>query len=466
MKQLVDDERKEQVDHHRSSVPISELHNIGMVTQNVASNNDQNGRKIKRSKSSSKATINYKKRFITMLLNLGIIVTLFVALTQIFDPTLDEHVHIIQDKNQPVSFLFESQNNHPFAVLPKKKRRHRQQIHAKRALDRLKNTKNRQMKQSLQEDRVLQLLDEAGVDLTSLNSTQLKQLPKWDNIESLYGDSVTIDGMEELCSTYRSKVAPDDRILAVAGMFNTGTNYLEALLNYNIKDMQQDILWQVPWGKHRMAYVKYNHTAPEMDEYNKDNVLPIVVIRDPYAWMQSMCKSPYAAIWKHRKFHCPNLIYSKVDHHRYNQLPQFSNPDIPSFEVTVDFDDTTYENSVKFDSLADLWSQWYKLYFDATYPRLIVRYEDLVFQPAKVLKEIATCVDAKVRPRLIFQLNTSKQHGSGTDFLKAISKTANAKVRLFNMTEEDFDFATKHLDSNLMTLFQYKHPHELEEPIN
>lgn len=78
-----------------------------------------------------------------------------------------------------------------------------------------------------------------------------------------------------------------------------------------------------------------------------------------------------------------------------------------------------------------------------------------------MLNEIAKCVDGKVRSKLIFQLNSSKKHGSGTDFLKALTKTANMKARLLNMTEEDFDYATKTLNSNLMQLFHYKHPHEL-----
>lgn len=174
--------------------------------------------------------------------------------------------------------------------------------------------------------------------------------------------------MKEWCDVYRSRVAPKDRLLGVAGMFNTGTNYLEIILNNNILNVEQDILWQVPWGKHRMEYVKNNHTAPEMDIYNKDNVLPIVVIRDPFPWMQSMCKSPYAAQWTHHKFHCPNLIFSKLDKHRYKHIQQFKNPNIPSFEVTVGFDN---DNEVVFDSLAHLWSEWYELYYNAKYPRLI-----------------------------------------------------------------------------------------------
>lgn len=36
------------------------------------------------------------------------------------------------------------------------------------------------------------------------------------------------------------------------------------------------------------------------------------------------------------------------------------------------------------------------------------------------------------------------------------------KARIHNMTSEDFDYATEHLDSQLMQMFQYKHPSEIQ----
>lgn len=144
-------------------------------------------------------------------------------------------------------------------------------------------------------------------------------------------------------------------------MFNTGTNLLDIQMQHNIIGLKNINLWQVPWGKHRMAYVKYNHTAPQMNKYNKNNILPIVVIRDPYSWMQSMCKSPYAAKWKHTKYHCPNLISSVNDKNKNKNNKT-------TFDVTVNFDDN---HSVHFHSLAHLWSEWYKLYINVDYPILM-----------------------------------------------------------------------------------------------
>jgi hypothetical protein len=85
-----------------------------------------------------------------------------------------------------------------------------------------------------------------------------------------------------------------------------------------------------------------------------------------------------------------------------------------------------------------------------------------VFQPAKVLAEIADCVGGNVRPDIVFQLHSSKQHGSGTDYIKAITKTADVNARSQNMTIHDFEFASIHLDPQLMKMFRYVHPPDLQ----
>lgn len=86
-----------------------------------------------------------------------------------------------------------------------------------------------------------------------------------------------------------------------------------------------------------------------------------------------------------------------------------------------------------------------------------------MFQPTKVLHEIAKCVGAEVREDIVFQLHSSKQHGSGTDYIKAITKTADINARVHNMTTNDFNYATQHLDSQLMKMFRYVHPSELND---
>jgi hypothetical protein len=82
----------------------------------------------------------------------------------------------------------------------------------------------------------------------------------------------------------------------------------------------------------------------------------------------------------------------------------------------------------------------------------------LVFQPATVLREIADCVGGALLTPLQYQLKSSKSHGSGTDYIKALVKTADRAARSNNMTGGDLEFAAKHLDARLMKSFNYKKP--------
>ena len=239
--------------------------------------------------------------------------------------------------------------------------------------------------------------------------------------------------------------------MGVAGLFNTGTNLLDTQMRKNIH-MPHANLWQVPWGKHRMAEVKWNHTATNMEKHDKDHVLPVVILRDPLAWLQSMCSHPYATNWKHAKHHCPNLVPNQQDREHYEILPQHS------FEVTIKFDKKMINH---YKSLVHLWSEWYRQYLEADYPVLLIRFEDLVFQPVTVLREIADCVDGTLAHPIQYQVQSSKSHGSGTDYIQALIKTADTQLRLYNLTAEDLDFARTHLDAELLRLFRYNVPDSL-----
>jgi hypothetical protein len=89
------------------------------------------------------------------------------------------------------------------------------------------------------------LLIDAGMDHQStLSRSEITQLD--EKIEDLYGSKIVVAGSED-CIYYRSTVPLDQRIVAVAGMFNTGTNLLDNQLRKNIMNMTQPNLWQVPW---------------------------------------------------------------------------------------------------------------------------------------------------------------------------------------------------------------------------
>ena len=50
------------------------------------------------------------------------------------------------------------------------------------------------------------------------------------------------------------------------------------------------------------------------------------------------------------------------------------------------------EKAENWDSLAHVWSDWYGQYFHADYPRLIVRFEDLLFNVKEMANTICECV--------------------------------------------------------------------------
>ena len=293
----------------------------------------------------------------------------------------------------------------------------------------------------------VEMLRKAGENVTGELLQQLNVVHKdW---RELYGTEPVILGMET-CEAFQQSVARPKRILAVAGLFNTGTNAMEYHLRKNIPTVTNK--WQVPWGKHRVPRLRLHHVATGMDRVRQEDVLPIVIVRDPLHWMQSMCKSPYAAKWKKTKLHCPNLVPTENDKSKFARAIRESNN---TFPVTVHFDK---DQVISWPSLMHLYSDWYRQYLDADYPRLLVRFEDMLWQAPTVLDAIAKCVGAKRADPIAYQVKSSKGHGSGTGLVKAILKSGNSDLRHGQITNEDLEYARLHGDAKLLELFKYSIP--------
>jgi hypothetical protein len=308
----------------------------------------------------------------------------------------------------------------------------------------------------LDENPLLKLVKAAGIAVNDIQD-DVDMLPRvYRAMTDQYGDMRTpiVFGMET-CSTYQANVPKERRITAVAGMFNTGTNAMEYHLRENLKVVKS--VWQVPWGKHRVPFVRLNHVAPGMININQEDVLPVIMIRDPFHWMQSMCKSPYAAHWKKTKLHCPNLVPTTNDLERFGPELQSTNQ---TFNVTVNFDKNQI---IHWTSLIDLYNDWYRQYFvNATYPRLIVRFEDMLLHAPTIVRMIGNCVgvDDSAMTEFKYQVNSAKQHGSHTDFMNALLKSGNIDARIRNMTSDDINFAIQNLDPYLMETMQYLMPYQ------
>ena len=79
-------------------------------------------------------------------------------------------------------------------------------------------------------------------------------------------------------------------------------------------------------------------------------IMPIVMVRDPYFWMQAMCRNPYAATGFERSNHFPKLVKKKDAE---NGKP-----------VHLDYGN---DMNVSFDSLAHMWQGWNEQYYNATH---------------------------------------------------------------------------------------------------
>jgi hypothetical protein len=143
-------------------------------------------------------------------------------------------------------------------------------------------------KERLLHDRqaILDIIIRAGL---SVDSAVIPYLPSWSEVERLYGAKPIVYGLEG-CTAFRARVPAKHRFVGVAGQMNTGTNALSKYLTENIaitenSDKTKGVLWTVPWYKHSWIslYKKYKYKQPHN---HHDHVMAVVLIRDPYFWMQ------------------------------------------------------------------------------------------------------------------------------------------------------------------------------------
>lgn len=88
----------------------------------------------------------------------------------------------------------------------------------------------------------------------------------------------------------------------------------------------------------------------------------------------------------------------------------------------------------------------------------MVRFEDMLFMPGMIVKQMAACAGVDLSPTFHFQTGSSKGHGSHTSFVNAITKTGDAVRRSAGLTDDDMAYAAKHLDPELMRTFSYTMP--------
>jgi len=306
------------------------------------------------------------------------------------------------------------------------------------------------------------MLEKVGLEVTQ---ELLDQFPPIDQSSELYGDEVLIPGLET-CEQYQNAVTLEDRHTGPAGMFNTGTNLMYDLLHENCKlpNRRFGVIWQVPWGKHQPLSSKNRNFPKHWLSVEHEDVLPLVVIKDPLTWMGSMCRNSYSAHWIRTSDHCPNLIKLETDKVKADKEKEEEFRNIRVGEpipVSVKYNSTqiTYH-----ENLVGLWNDYYGAYWKDPSPKLFVRYEDLLFRPEETISKVCSCIGGNFSTPGNFHFvkrsakgNAGVHHGS-SDLVGALLRYSNAQTRIQAFTPLDLKSAAAELNTELLDAFHYPIP--------
>ena len=111
--------------------------------------------------------------------------------------------------------------------------------------------------------------------------------------------------------------------------------------------------------------------------------------------------------------------------------------------------------SQQYESLASMWSQWNREYLDADFPRLFVRFEDMLYNPESVMQQVADCSGLSVRQPYRAMLEPSKAHGKSSGLVSALTRYGTDTGRSDGMLPDDIQYSERVLDKQLMDLFHY-----------
>ena len=228
-----------------------------------------------------------------------------------------------------------------------------------------------------------------------------------------YGNYSKVLGLETCAAFRAANPIISSRRFAPAGLFNSATNALwqTILSNCRVSEHGRNDLFHPPWGKHNPASWRGRHLANMFTNSSAlgwrprmASVLPVVTVKDPLTWMPSICRHPYAVRFSlKQRTKCPLPLDAPVS--------------------------VAYQKSqvVYYDNLVDLWSRWHGEYYEAQWPRLLVRFEDLLFEPRAVAGAVCDCLGGALASASEFKIDGQKT-GKGTAFGHAADTHSRAQA--------------------------------------
>ena len=209
---------------------------------------------------------------------------------------------------------------------------------------------------------------------------------------------------------------------------NTGTTILKKTLE---KYYQIDVFVFNPW-KHSW----------EILNDQQDDVLYIVIVKDPLFWILSMQKEIYNGLFWDKNIKHPVI---------YNNIDNFNNEIYNNYRKVYH----EKEKSLVFDNIVLTWN-----YFMNTYNKLkkkiIIKYEDLLFD----LQNVTTLLDINLTridkdTDIMLDEEAAKIDTKCRNKKEAIQFYSNNSNRVNNFTKDELEYIKKNLDINLINQFNY-----------
>lgn len=302
-------------------------------------------------------------------------------------------------------------------------------------------------------ERLVKILVQAGMQKKDINC---EILPRWTQYEQNYGSGPSIVGLDR-CGEYKKHLNGTTGHPRVVGMFNTGTNHAAKIFEQSLDRLGNRYRHESPHGKHLPArYFGENIITTNKDDIKRDpsHVLPVVIVRDPFLWMKAMCRKSYDVHWLRPSdsWHCPILLPSKDDLKMEKFQTNFT-ARARVVQAQVRRPDAIIPEDL-FPSIAHVWASFYQEWINVSYPRLIVRTEDLVFHGPRVVDEIAQCAGFKTHRSFRHNLEAAKSHGS-SNLLQVMSKYKELNDRYGNLTKKEVDYVRGVFTPNLLRQFNY-----------
>jgi hypothetical protein len=125
------------------------------------------------------------------------------------------------------------------------------------------------------------------------------------------------------------------------------------------------------------------------------------------------------------------------------------------------YPDSTNKTFIHYTSLVDMWNTWYGDWYDAKFPRLMVRFEDLLFHAEDVVSKVCNCGGGTMAKTFRYVEDSAKgetgPHAGSAGFLASLVTYGNSTLRnRATLTERaDVEYFREYIDKDLMDIFGY-----------